>query len=715
MTPRRATLATVLRPPSIRGRCALALGVLATLAALNVAVFQWGARQRERVFLELRAATDRHAILNETRAALEDHAKQVKIVSDLLGVEHASVDPVERQRIVRSIEAIRRRVASPAFAAGSGPSQLQARTESLAVSWEAFYARQVSDPAGALSELVLTAEPLAARLLTEEMPAAISAQRARVERASAEYERTDRTSSRLSWAFLVLSGLFGLWMAYSLSRDILRAVAALKVGVERFGAGELEYRVHVEACEELEEVGASLNAMAGRLHVARGELEERNAELARLAFRDPLTTLANRTLFRERVEHALVSGARQPEEVAVLFIDLDNFKGINDTLGHGAGDRLLVDVAGRLLAATRGSDTVARLGGDEFAILLDRVHALDDAVIVAQRALAALLSPITLGGKSVHVGISIGIACGRGGESTDELLRNADVAMYRAKSRGRGRYEVFAPEMHAALLDRVELEEALRDALDAGELSLAFQPIVDLESRVVRGFEALVRWHHPLRGPVAPSTFIPLAEDSGTIHRIGRWVLRQACEEAVRWQALGPGGRPVYVSVNVSGSQLDDPSLVVDVAAAIAASGLPPACLTLEITEGVIMRDSAASLERLSELKALGVCVAIDDFGTGYSSLAYLQRFPVDVLKIDKAFVDSIARGGNDAALARTIITLGETLGLRTVAEGIEEQEQHEELRLLGCQLGQGYLYARPLAPAAARAFLARSRDALVA
>jgi diguanylate cyclase (GGDEF)-like protein len=696
-----------LRPRSIRSWFALAFGAYVGLAALNVAAFQWSARRRDRVFRELRAAIDRHAVLTETRAALEDHFKRVKVESDLFGVEGSHLDRAERARIVASIEALRRRVASPAFGEGRGRTPLQARTDSLAVSWKTFYARQSDDPAGAISELVLTAEPLAQRLLTHEMPAAITAQRARVERASVDYERTDRSSSRLTWAILALSGALGVWLSYRLSRDILRAVAALKVGVERFGAGELGFRVQVLACDELEEVGASLNAMAGRLHVARGELEERNAELARLAFRDPLTTLANRTLFRERVEHALVSGSRRPEEVAVLFIDLDEFKGVNDTLGHAAGDRLLVDVAARLLSATRGSDTVARLGGDEFAILLDSVRSVDDSIIVAQRALAAFHTPFTLAGKTVHVAISVGIACGRGGESTDELLRNADVAMYRAKSRGKGRFEVFAPEMHAELLDRVEMEEALRRAVDAGELRLAFQPIVDLETRAVHGFEALVRWQHPQRGWVPPSVFIPLAEDSGTIHGIGRWVLREACAEAAAWQPNGPAAPPVSVSVNVSGRQLDDASLVTDVATALATTGLPPHCLTLEITEGVIMRDSAASLARLSELKALGVRIAIDDFGTGYSSLAYLQRFPVDVLKIDKAFVDSIARGGNDAALARTIVTLGETLGLRTVAEGIETADQHDELRLLGCELGQGYLYARPMPAEQARAFLA--------
>jgi len=292
------------------------------------------------------------------------------------------------------------------------------------------------------------------------------------------------------------------------------------------------------------------------------------------------------------------------------------------------------------------------------------------------------------------------------GQNTDELLRNADVAMYRAKAAGKGQYAVFAPEMHAALLDRVELAAELRDALAHDGLAVVYQPIVDLADRRVAGFEALVRWPNARRGAVSPTLFIPLAEEVGAIVPLGRWVIGRACREAARWQQASNGAGPVGVSINVSGLQLADPAFVRDVRDALEESALDPACLTLEITETVIMRDSVAVLARLRELKALGIRVAIDDFGTGYSSLAYLQRFPVDTLKIDKAFVDQIADGGNDAALARTIVALGDMLRLRTVAEGIESADQHAELLAAGCRLGQGYFFSRPLDAEAATAFL---------
>ena len=705
-----------LRPPRLpwrsdRLRTRLVLGFVAVLAlaTLNIGAFYWGARQRARVFRELTAAIAQQGALTEARVQLEDHYKRVKVMSDLLGVERGRLGAEERERTLRSIDAFRRGLAAPPNETAPPDPRLarvRAGADSLATSWMLFYEQQATDPTQALAEVVLVAEPLAQRLLAVELPAAANAQRRRVNAASAAFVRTDRLSSELMWAILVLTGVVSAVLLYGLSRDLLRAVGALKLGAERFGAGELAHQVAVTRCEELAEVGESLNAMARRLRQARDELEVRNQELAQLAFRDPLTQLANRALFRERVEHALTVGHRRPQDLSVLFIDLDDFKSVNDTLGHAEGDRLLVDVAERLLSATRGSDTVARLGGDEFAIMLHRVRGVEEAILVAQRVVASMQAPFALGGRAVRVTTSVGVACGTDGCAADEMLRNADVAMYRAKGAGKGRYEVFAPEMHAALLDRVELEAELREALGVGreELVLAYQPIVDIATRRISSFEALVRWRHPRRGLVSPAQFVPLAEESDLILRLGRWVLETACREAARWQAPG---RHVGISVNVSGRQLDDPSLLGDVRHALDDSGLDPQCLTLEITETVIMRDSTSTLTRLRELKALGVRVAIDDFGTGYSSLAYLQRFPVDVLKIDKAFVDQVARGGNDAAIARTIVALAEMLHLRTVAEGIEHEEQRAGLQMLGCQLGQGYLFARPLSADAAREALA--------
>ena len=426
-------------------------------------------------------------------------------------------------------------------------------------------------------------------------------------------------------------------------------------------------------------------------------------QLAHQAFHDSLTGLANRVLFRERAERALVRAAHAShgaaEHVAVVFLDLDDFKSVNDSLGHAEGDRLLEAVAARLLKATRGCDTVARLGGDEFAVLLDGMAAAEDAAAVVERIAASLRVPVTLAAKEVTVTCSLGLAHARAGEGPDELLRNADVAMYRAKAAGKSRHAVFEPSMHAAVLERVELEADLRRAVPGGELALVYQPLVELHTGRLTGFEALVRWHHPTRGLVGPATFIPLAEDTGLIVEIGRWVLRTACEQLVRWRAVGAVDAGATVSVNVSGRQIDSPGFVEEVRATLHAAGLPPASLTLEITESVIMREPDATLARLHALKALGVSLAIDDFGTGYSSLSYLQRFPVDSLKIDKSFVDGVARGGSEAALARTIVALAEMLRIRSVAEGIERDDQRAQLAALGCQVGQGYLFAKPLAP----------------
>jgi diguanylate cyclase (GGDEF)-like protein len=505
-------------------------------------------------------------------------------------------------------------------------------------------------------------------------------------------------------ALLLLSAAVFAGLAWSTSRDLIRAIDALKTGADRFGEADLAHRVEVDNFDELAEVGDRMNSMADRLQLAHEELGIRNEELALLAFRDPLTKLSNRALFRERVEQALHGDGAAAGSIAVLFIDLDNFKAVNDTFGHNVGDRLLVDVAARLLHTTRGCDTVARLGGDEFGILLDGDRD-SDCLAVAERTVASLHNPTTIEGRVIHVGASIGLAYALHGESADELLRNADVAMYAAKEGGKGCYRVFAPEMHAALLDRAELETALRNALENHEFALEFQPIVELASESITGYEALARWHSPLRGSVPPSVFVPLAEECGVILDMGRWVLREACREAARWEKMLPAV-PITVSVNVSSHQLEHDAFVAELTDVLADAQLSAGRLVLEITESVIMRDSALNLERLRQLKRLGVRLAIDDFGTGFSSLAYLQRFPVDVIKIDKAFVNSVAISANDEALARTIIMLSDTLRLTTVAEGIEYRDQQETLRALGCELGQGYLFSRPVAGDLIRASL---------
>jgi diguanylate cyclase (GGDEF)-like protein len=421
----------------------------------------------------------------------------------------------------------------------------------------------------------------------------------------------------------------------------------------------------------------------------------KTANSIRHAFNDSLTGLPNRALLLDRLEVALGRADRERKPVSVLFLDLDGFKVVNDSLGHVAGDRLLIDVAARLRECLRRGDTAARIGGDEFAILLGDLGNPERAEQVAARVIAALGEPFTVLGREVFVSASIGIAYGQ--DDAHDLLRNADVAMYRAKrSDETGAYATFEPSMHTAVVERLEIEADLRRATERDELLLHYQPIIELATGRITGVEALLRWAHPRRGLVMPLEFIPLAEETRLILDLGRWALREACRQAARWRADPRTDRP-WVSVNLSGLQLLDPRLDAEVAAALAESGLEPASLTLEITETVLVQDVAAAVDRLEKLRALGVSIAIDDFGTGYSSLRYIRRFPADILKIAKPFVDGL-HDETDTALVRTIVALADSLGLRAVAEGIEDHRQLTRLRELGCQLGQGYLFARPLA-----------------
>ncbi|MFL6205197.1 MAG: putative bifunctional diguanylate cyclase/phosphodiesterase [Acidimicrobiales bacterium] len=441
----------------------------------------------------------------------------------------------------------------------------------------------------------------------------------------------------------------------------------------------------------------------------RTQLED---ELAHQAFHDSLTGLANQALFRDRVEHALARTARHATPLAVLFLDLDNFKTVNDSLGHTAGDDLLVQVSDRLLSCLRDGDTAARLGGDEFALLIEDAVDEHDAIAVAERVTASLRQPFLLAGKEVFAGASVGIAFADPDLDCDQILRNADLAMYTAKGLGKNRFEVFAPEMHTSAVDRLEVEVELRRALDRGELRLLYQPIVDLSTSHIIGVEALIRWQHPERGLLGPDVFIPVAEDTGLIEPIGRWVIAEACAQAERWNAEHVRSTPMSVSVNVSPRQLRDPQIIDDVAHALASTGVDPACMTFEITEGAMMQDTEVALVHLRGLKALGVQLAVDDFGTGYSSLSYLQRFPIDVLKIDRSFVLGIDRGPEESALARAIVRLAQSLRLVAVAEGVENEFQADMLRRLGCPRAQGYLYARPSSAADIGALLAAEADA---
>jgi diguanylate cyclase (GGDEF)-like protein/PAS domain S-box-containing protein len=428
------------------------------------------------------------------------------------------------------------------------------------------------------------------------------------------------------------------------------------------------------------------------------DITERKLLEERIRFRalhDPLTGLANRTLFLDRVEHALAR-RRGPEDLlAIFFLDLDNFKTVNDSLGHAAGDSLLNQVGDRLKQSLREVDTAARLGGDEFGVLIDDIERQDDSIAIARRILHELQAPFEVDEREIHIGASVGIAVAMTGtDDSGALLRNADIAMYAAKRDSKGAYAVFDPRMHTAVLERLELEADLRRAIDRGELVLYYQPVVDLDSLRIVGAEALIRWAHPRRGQLAPLVFIPIAEESGLIAEVGHWVLQEACRQAAEWAGTG---LTYEVAVNVSARQLQDASLVGFVASALETSGLPPADLTLEITETVLMHETTANLETITALKALGVRIAIDDFGTGYSSLGYLHQFPVDTVKIDRSFIKDAGSEGEGTAVAQAIVSLAESFRLRTIAEGVENAEQAQVLRVLGCQMAQGYYFSRPV------------------
>jgi diguanylate cyclase (GGDEF)-like protein/PAS domain S-box-containing protein len=429
------------------------------------------------------------------------------------------------------------------------------------------------------------------------------------------------------------------------------------------------------------------------------------------AFHDALTGLPNRALFSDRLEHALARAGRQGNSVAVLFLDLDNFKVVNDSLGHAQGDTLLVAVADRLRACLRAEDTGARLSGDEFTVLLEDVSGEADAIAVAERIARALAVPVMLQGREVVVTASIGVAISMTGGGSQDLLREADLAMYRSKATGKARCSLFNADLETRAMERLELEADLRRALVRGEFRVHYQPIISLADETIAGVEALLRWEHPERGLVQPLAFIPLAEETGLIIQIGQWVLEQACQQSRIWQADYPRARPLTISVNLSARQLQHPELVRDITRAVRDAGLDPGTLELEITESVVMQDAEATDATLRALKAIGIRLAIDDFGTGYSSLSYLKRFPVDTLKIDRSFVDGLGQDSQDTAIVRSVAALARALDLSVTGEGVETHAQHRFLQALGCEQAQGYLYARPLPPAEVSVLLAHGAN----
>lgn len=447
----------------------------------------------------------------------------------------------------------------------------------------------------------------------------------------------------------------------------------------------------------------------GRDITDRQALEE---ELRRQAFHDPLTGLANRALLNDRLTQAIGRGQAQGSMVAVVFIDLDDFKSVNDGLGHPVGDELLRTMAGRLTAAVPPGTTVARFGGDEFVILLEGGGSAGWVIEQANLVHAALKQPVDLGGTKTVPRMSIGIALGEGaGSRADELFRRADVAMYAAKAKGKDRIEVYDAVRDDARVARLELLSNLESALDDDQLSLRFQPLIDLRSGEMYGAEALVRWEHPVRGLVSPVEFIPLAEECGLIVPIGEWVLREACQTLRQWETGFPVHRSMKMSVNVSGRQIFDPAFPALVRAILRETRVDPARVILELTETSVVQEDAARV--LDELRATGVLIAIDDFGTGYSSLSYLKQLPVDVLKIDRSFIADVATPGDGRELVRAILRMVHTLRIATVAEGIETQEQLASLLSMGCEFGQGYLFAKPLSRERIEEMLGESGGAL--
>ncbi|MGH8136614.1 MAG: putative bifunctional diguanylate cyclase/phosphodiesterase [Steroidobacteraceae bacterium] len=450
----------------------------------------------------------------------------------------------------------------------------------------------------------------------------------------------------------------------------------------------------------LEIVGSNLTGDSAVQGLALNfrDISERKAleeQLRQLAFHDPLTLLANRNLFRDRVQHALTLIQRGHTCVAVMFLDLDDFKNINDSLGHDVGDRLLQAVARRLVSTTRCSDTVARLGGDEFGVLLEGIATFAEVEDMARSMIDSLDLPFGLGETEVRVAASIGVALSTPAAGAETLLSNADIAMYHAKAAGKNRYVMFQPQMQEVLNERLRLEADMSRALENQEFFLEYQPIIDLGTRSLLGVEALVRWRHPEAGVLMPGRFIHVAEECGQIVKLSRWILTQACRDLYAWRGSVAGGDGLRVAVNISGRHLQHGDLVQDVEQALKESRLEPGNLVLELTESTIVYNTDANLAVLRRLKQLGVRLAIDDFGTGYSSLSYLHRFPIDILKIDRSFVSRLTNSDNGPELARAVITLGETLGLDTVAEGIELEPQVGALLALGCVAGQGFLFAK--------------------
>jgi diguanylate cyclase (GGDEF)-like protein len=520
-------------------------------------------------------------------------------------------------------------------------------------------------------------------------------------------------SLALQAAFGALAAALALALSLVLNRriasGIVRPLLSLVQLTEQVRTQQdFSLRASVYGNDEAGRLARSFNDMMEQLewHDARvnAELEQRlltEQQLNRLAYHDPVTGLHNRHYFKEKLETAVAEALRYTTSCAVLFIDLDDFKMVNDTLGHETGDKLLSLVAERLRAALRSNDVVCRIGGDEFAVIIENGVSAAQAEHVAANIVAALCSPFVIDGQQIGIGASLGISlCPEHATDTISLLRNADTAMYLAKGNGKNNYRLYEADMENGSIRRFSLEQSLRLALDQGQLQLLYQPLVELcnGGRLV-GFEALLRWNHPELGVIGPQEFIPLAEESGLIHPIGDWVMHNAFRQAQEWQAICPG---VRVGINLSGRQLKQADAVQRIFAACEAAGLPAQLIDIELTESILMDDHTATVAKLQALRAAGMRISLDDFGTGYSSLNYLKLYPVDTLKIDRSFVANLPEDASSAAITQAIMAIANGLSLTVVAEGVESEAHADFLRGAGCPVAQGYLYAKPLDAVAA-------------
>ena len=452
-------------------------------------------------------------------------------------------------------------------------------------------------------------------------------------------------------------------------------------------------------------VGGRLSELRQRLRRTNSELSQALEMIQKMATHDTLTALPNRALFNETLSHAIAQAARHKRSLALFFLDIDRFKNINDTLGHGIGDRVLQDAARRLTSAVRASDMVARLGGDEFVLLVEDFAAHDDLDDVAAKVLAAFAPTFQVDSHELALSVSVGVCTyPAGGEDAQQLLSSADIAMYRAKEQGRNRYCFYSEDLNDLSEERLALEAGLRHALERGEIEVFYQPKVDFQDGRVNGVEALIRWRHPEKGLLMPDRFVPLAEEIGAIIPIGYWTLRRVCERVRHWQELGIS---LPVAVNLSASQFHEPRLVTELAAILKATGVPAGFIELEITESMVMRDTDRAVSIMESLRRMGVRISIDDFGTGHSSLGYLKRFPVDRLKVDRSFVRDLPHNGDDVAITRAVIAMAHSLKMSVVAEGVEHQEQFDLLRAEGCDEFQGYYCARPMEEADLLKFVA--------